>query len=65
MCGYCVVMMFENSIVCQCTFYFCVHGCVLIGLSANEPLGGLLVGVCRLGMWNTYLFECCLVFRLH
>ena len=38
---------------------------MLIGLSANGPLGGLLVGVCRLGMWSTYLFECCLVFRLH
>ncbi len=37
---------------------------MLIGLSASR-LSGLLVGVCRLGMWNAYLFECCLVFRLH
>ena len=33
-----------------------MHGCVLIGLSANRP-SGLLVGVCRLGMWNTYLLN--------
>ena len=58
--------MFENSIVCQCTYFLFLCAWLCVDWSFGQRACCWFVGWCvPVGCWNTHLFGYCLVFRLH
>ena len=58
--------MFENSIVCQCTYFLFLCAWLCVDWSVGWRACWWFVGWCvPVRCWNTHLFEYCLVFRLH
>ena len=58
--------MFENSIVCQGTYFLFLCAWLCVDWSVGRRACWWFVGWCvPVRCWNTHLFGYCLVFRLH